>query len=184
MKLELDGERVKIRKLKISDAQDIYENAKDEEVTRWMLNIPHPYPRDEARKFIRRTYYRLKKKKGYDFGIVLKNTDEIIGMVSLGNIDWKNKNAEVGYWLGKKYWGKGLIIEAVKLILKFGFGKLKLHRIYAHLFEENIGSKKVLEKCGFKLEAIMREALFKHNKWHNELKYGILEKEYEKTATP
>ncbi|MFX0163473.1 MAG: GNAT family N-acetyltransferase [Candidatus Hodarchaeota archaeon] len=184
MKLELDGERVKIRKLKISDARDIYENVKDKDIGRWMFRFLHPYPKDEARKFIRRTHYKLKKKKGYDFGIVLKNTNKVIGVVDLFDIDWENKKAEIGYWLGKKYWGRGLMTEAVKLILKFGFEDLKLHRIYARLFEENIGSKNVLEKCGFKLEGIIREATFRNNKWHNGLIYGILKPEYEKLAAP
>lgn len=175
----MDGKRIKIRKLKLSDVQDIHENIKEKEITKWTINIPHPYPKEGAKSFIKSSHYRLRKKKGYDFGIVLKNTGKVIGGISLTNLDWENKNAEVGYWLGKKYWGKGLTTEAVKLILKFGFEKLKLHRIYAHLFEENIGSKRVLEKCGFKLEAIIRETRFRYNKWHNELTYGILKKEYE-----
>ena len=70
--------------------------------------------------------------------------------------------------------------EAVKLVLKFAFEKLKLHRIYANLFEENVASRRVLEKAGFKLEGIMRECRYKYNRWHNELKFGILKKEYEK----
>ena len=184
MKMELDGEKVKIRKLKISDAEDIYKNVKDKDIGKWMFNIPHPYPKDEARKFIRRTHYRRKKKKSYAFGIVLKTTDKVIGIVDLFDIDWKSKKAEVGYWLSKKYWGKGLTTETVKLVLKFGFEELKLHRIYARLFEGNIASKNVLEKCGFKLEGTIRETEFRYNKWHNGLIYGILEKEYEKLTTP
>ena len=68
--------------------------------------------------------------------------------------------------------------EAVRLILKFGFGNLKLHRIYAKLFKENTGSVRVLEKCGFKLEGRMREERYRYGKWHDALKYGILESEF------
>ena len=64
--------------------------------------------------------------------------------------------------------------EAVKLILSFGFKELKLHKIYAHLFEQNIGSKKLLEKSGFKLEGKLKETRYRNKKWHNELRYGIL----------
>lgn len=69
--------------------------------------------------------------------------------------------------------------EGIKIILKFVFEDLKLHKIYAKLYKENIHSKKVLEKCGFKLDATMREARFKHGQWHDELIYGILKSEYD-----
>lgn len=177
-KLELDEKRIKIRKLKLSDAKDIYENVKDKEIVKWTWNIPHPYSKKESIKFIRRSQYRLKKKKAYTFGIVLKETDKVIGVIDLLKVDWKNKNAELGYWLGKKYWKKNIMTGAVKLILKFGFEELKLHRIYACTFEKNIGSKKVLEKCGFKQEGITIEALFRYNRWHNKLDYGILKSRY------
>jgi len=72
--------------------------------------------------------------------------------------------------------------EDVKLILKFVFEKLKLHRIYANLFEENIASKRVLQKVGFELEGITRECRYRYNKWHNELKFGILKQEYKRLS--
>lgn len=178
LKLEMDGERVKIRRLKSSDAKDIYKNAKDKEISKWTINLPYPYPKDGAIKFIKKSHYNLKKKKAYIFGVVLKETDEVIGIVDLFKLDWKNKNAELGYWIGKKYWNKGLMTEAVKLTLGFGFEKLKLHRIYANLFENNTGSKKVLEKSGLSLEGRLREGRYKYGRWHNELKYGILAGEY------
>jgi len=182
IKLEIEGERIVLRKLRLSDALDIYKNLQDKEMVKWTLNIPWPYKKQDAVKWIKRTHYKIKNKKEYAFGIVLKTENRIIGAISLMHIDWKNKNAEIGYWLGKKYWGKGYMTEAVRLILKFAFEKLKLHRIYANLFEENVASRRVLEKAGFKLEGIMREHRYRYNKWHNELKFGILKKEYEKLS--
>ncbi|MBW2979183.1 N-acetyltransferase [Candidatus Woesearchaeota archaeon] len=177
-KLEIEGERIKLRKLKLSDASDIYKNLQDREMVKWTLNIPWPYKRKDAIKFIRKTHYEMKKKSGYTFGIVLKEINKVIGVVSLIHINQKDKNAELGYWLGKKYWGKGLMTEAVKLMLKFAFEKLKLHRVYAGVFEENIASRRVLEKTGFKLEGVMRECRYKYNQWHNELRFSILKQEY------
>ncbi len=178
MNMELEGDRIKLRKLRLSDARDVYENIKDEEVVRWLLRIPHPYPFNEAIKFIRRTRYRIRKNSGYAFGIVLKDTNKVVGVVDIFNIDWENRNAEIGYWLGKKYWKKGLMSEAVRLILGFAFEELKLHRVSATIFEDNVASKRVLEKVGFKLEGKRREARLKFGKWHNELLYGILESDY------
>ena len=178
IKLEIGGERVKLRKLKLSDAQKIYENLQDKDVVKWTLNIPWPYKKQDAEKWIRKSHYKIRNKKEYVFGIVLKDSDELVGAISLMHIDWANKNAEIGYWLGKKYWGRGFMTEATKLTLRFAFEKLGLHRVYAHLFEENIGSKRVLEKCGFKLEGILRDHTYKHNMWHNRLVFGILSQEF------
>ncbi len=179
MKLEIEGDRINLRKLKVSDAEDIYENVKDEEVVRWTLNIPHPYPPNEAVKFIKRTHYKIRKKTGYAFGIVLKETNRVIGVVDIFNIDWENESAEIGYWLGVRYWNRGLMTEAVRLTLKFAFEELKLHRVSATLLEENVASRRVLEKTGFRLEGKRRESRLKFGKWHNELLYGILRPEYE-----
>ena len=176
---EIESKRIKLRKLKLSDADDIYKNLQNKEMVKWTLNIPWPYKKEHAIKFIRRTHYKIRKKKSYAFSIVLKEIDKVIGVVDLMNIDWKNKNAEIGYWIGKRYWNKGFATEAVKLMLKFAFEKLKLHRVYASLFEENKASRRVLEKCGFKLEGILREHRYKHGKWHNELVFGLLKKEWE-----
>jgi len=178
MILEFNGKRVSTRPLKSSDALDIYENVKDKEIVTWTVSIPHPYPKDGALKFIRKARYNIKKKRSYAFGIVLKEAGMVIGVVEMMAFDWKNKNAEIGYWLGRKYWGEGLMTEAIMLILKFGFGNLGLHRIYAKLFEDNTGSVRILEKSGFKLEGRMREERYRYGKWHDVLRYGILESEF------
>jgi len=178
MRLEIDGERIKIRKLRLSDAKDIYQNIKDKKIVKWTSNIPYPYPKDGATKFIRKTHYKIKNNKAYEFGVILKEINQLIGVIGLMHIDRKHKNAEIGYWLGKKYWGQGLMTEAVELILDFGFEKLRLHKIYARLFEKNIASKRVLEKSGFKLEGKIRETIYRNREWHNVLKYGILTSEY------
>ena len=175
---ELIGKNIKLRRYKLSDANDIYQNVKDKEIVKWTKNIPHPYSKNHAIKFIRQSEYNLKKKKGYNFGIVLKETNRVIGNISFKKTDWKNKRAELGYWLGKKYWKKGYMTEAVKLILDYGFKKLKLHSVCADVFKENIASKRVLEKSRFKLEGEMREITFRYNKWQNYLKYCILESEF------
>lgn len=178
MRLEFDGKRVSIRPLRLSDAAHLYENVKDKEIVTWTVSIPHPYPRDGAVKFIRKAQYNIRNNRSYAFGIVLNETGTVIGVVSLMAFDWENKNAEIGYWLAKKHWGEGLMTEAVRLVLKFGFRNLKLHRVYARLFEANIGSARILEKCGFKLEGRMREERYRSGTWHDTLRYGILKSEF------
>lgn len=175
MKIELKSDRLLLRKLKPSDAEALYRGFRDKDVLRW-INRNKPYERNDAVKFISRSNYHWRKKKAFIFGIILKETNTLIGDVGIRNI--KDKTASVGYWLSKEYWGKGIMTEALKLVLEFGFKKLKLHRIYGDCFEKNIGSHKVLTKAGFKLEGVERKSRFKKGKWHNVNLYGILESDF------
>lgn len=187
-----NGERVFIRELKLSDAKDVYLNIRDKEINKWTKPLAQPYLENAVTRFIYRvlryTWKALrliwqtacppKVKKEIKLGIVLKETERVIGIVSLKKIDMKNKCAEIGFWVGKKCWGKGLATEAVKLALKFGFTELDLNRIYAWTFEKNIGSRKVLEKCGLKLEKTVDDAYPGHAEKRNILNYGILKSEH------
>lgn len=82
-------------------------------------------------------------------------------------------NAEIGYWIGEPYWGKGFATDAVKQAVKFAFKELNLLRIYAHIYEYNIGSMKVLEKVGFEKDAIIKSSVIKEGKIIDEHLYSI-----------
>lgn len=175
--IKMMGERIILRPLRNTDALSISKHANDLDVARYTL-LPHPYRLKDATGFIGITKKNRQKKKAVELGIESKETKEIIGMISLMNIDWKNKNAELGYWLGKRYWNKGIMKEAVRLLLQFGFKKLKLEKIYAKVLHPNIASAKVLEKSGFVSEGRLRKATLRRGKWYDDLYYGILKTEF------
>ncbi|MGB5228245.1 MAG: GNAT family protein, partial [Eudoraea sp.] len=81
------------------------------------------------------------------------------------------KSAEIGYWIGEPYWGKGIATKAIKLITKYGFEDLKLVRIYAGVFEFNMVSMKVLENNGYKKEGVFKKAVFKNSNFFDEHRY-------------
>ena len=151
-RIELVGENIVVRTFMISDARDLQRNINDKAIVRYTVSIPHPYSINDALEYIRKTSRKNKKKTGDSFGIALKETGHIIGGIGFHRVDLDNRNAELGYWLGKKYWGHKITPEAVGLMLKFGFEELGLHRIYAKVFNENFASRRVLEKSGFLLE--------------------------------
>lgn len=95
---------------------------------------------------------------------------EVIGGISLRNIE--GHKAEIGYWLSEKYWGRGIMTKAVKLVCGFGFGKLRLRRIYATLFSNNRASARVLEKAGFKREGLLRKLHKKDGRLVDALMYA------------
>jgi len=164
----------------MSDIQSIYEHVNDKIITRYTLHIPHPYKITDAEKFIKDSQRAWKEKSAYVFGIELKDNKKIIGVVSLNKIDKKNKHCELGYWLGKKYWQKGMMSKAVKMILEFAFHKLNMHRVYSRVFASNTASLRVLEKNDFMLEGILFETLWRNGVWHNLMIYGLLKDDYNK----
>ncbi|MGB9598671.1 MAG: GNAT family N-acetyltransferase [Minisyncoccales bacterium] len=166
--------------MKFSDARDIYFNIQDKEIAKNTLRIPWPYRLKDAKDFIKKSQNSLKKRKDFVFGIELRDKKRVIGVISLENIDFEHKHGELGYWLGKKYRGKGIMTEAGKLVLNFAFEKLKLHRVDAGVFSDNIASQKVLKKLGFKKEGIRRHWRFKFGRWKDDVMYSILENEFYK----
>ncbi|MCF7958579.1 MAG: GNAT family N-acetyltransferase [Phycisphaerae bacterium] len=175
---QFETDRIIIRRYKPSDAEDLYNVLKDKAMSRWTFALPHPYPQEAAVKYIRQTQSRWRLEKGYAFAVVHKETGKVIGNVGLNRVEQTHKCGEIGFCLGKKYWGQGLMTEAIERLLHFGFNKLKLHRIYGHTFQANTASKRVFEKTGFTLEGTMRQAVVRYKKRHDLLNYGILRGEY------
>jgi len=120
-------------------------------------------------------------KDSYLFGIFINEVH--IGNIKIGPIHPIYKFADISYFIGDKdCWGKGYTTLAIKLITEFGFNTIGLNRIQAGVHGSNIGSQKVLEKCGYKKEALLRKKIYygcNENKvWDDHLYFGILKEEY------
>jgi RimJ/RimL family protein N-acetyltransferase len=192
IKLNLEGGKVSLRMLRLSDAWDVYTNIRDKEVGKWTgpdvcARIENTFIRFASqllrhlRKGIQlfcQALYPPKNPKVFRLGIVLRETRRVIGIITLSRSKSQPQCAEIGFWIGKKYWGHGLATEAVQLVLEFGFSNIGLERIEAWTFEKNVGSIKVMEKCGFKLDGVVNAAYLKYNEMQNRLNYRILKSEY------
>ncbi len=173
----LTGSQITLRQLRRSDARDIRKNAHNSRIARLVPRLPHPYRLSDARSWIENTFRYRRNKTGYHFGIADSN-DRIIGMVGLHLVDFVNGNAELGYWLGQKYWRRGYMTEAVGLIVGFAFQKLRLERLYAVVLSINKGSVKVLEKNSFSREGTWRKAHVIGGKRYDVYSYGLLRDEF------
>jgi len=124
------------------------------------LTIPFPYTKENSEWFVS-FVKKNKKEHGRIINWAIRNKEEkLIGVVGFDNgID--GHKAEIGYWLAKPYWKKGIMSEAVKKICEIGFNEFGLSRITANVFEQNIGSARVVEKCGFTLEAACLKNYYK-----------------------
>ncbi|MBI5401270.1 GNAT family N-acetyltransferase [Candidatus Wolfebacteria bacterium] len=172
----LRGQKINLRPLKISDAEFIFKHANNRKISRY-TDILYPLKISEIKKYIRKSIKELKIKKSFIFGIEIKGRDEIIGIVSLADINYKNKSVELEYWVSPKYWRKGIAAESLKLILNFAFKKLKLNRVFAKTLPENINSINLLKKIGFVHEGTLRKSLFERGKFNDIFVFSILKNE-------
>lgn len=176
----LKGNLVTIRPPVKSDAEYIYKN-----ITRDVaMNtfIPWPYKLKDAVDFIKRSRSNRRKKIAFTFAIVPHEIGHVVGMVGLQDIRPKHKRAEIGYWLGKKYRGRGYVTEAVKLVLKFAFQELKLNRVQTHTTVKNEASRKVMERCGFRYEGTLRKYEMLKGKLVDIVMFSMLKSEFKKMS--
>ena len=152
-----------LRPFKRGDESSLKENINSKKIYQNTLNIPYPYTLKDAKDWIAKNLKEMKKRKPNMINFAIDINGEVVGGIGLNKIE--GHKAEIGYWLAEKYWGQGIMTQAVKLVTEFGFKKLKLKRIYAYVFSWNKASMKVLEKAGYKLEGILRKDVKKNNKF-------------------
>ena len=146
--MKLETERLILRPWLDSDANSLYEYAKDPAIGPIAGWFPHTSV-ENSREIIKNI---LSADETY--AVCLKEDNKAIGSIGLmignaSNLDLPNTQAEIGYWIGVPFWGQGLIPEAVKRLLYHGFENLKLEKIWCGYFDGNTKSKRVQEKCGF-----------------------------------
>ena len=122
----------------------------------------------------------MKKGLSYELPIRLKSTGELVGVMAVLKVDRKNRNAELGYWIAKKYWNKGFASEAGLRVLEFCFQVLNLERIYAKCIPVNKASSRVMEKMGMKYEGTLRHEVLKENEYLDKSYYGIIKEDWER----
>ncbi|MBK8699575.1 MAG: GNAT family N-acetyltransferase [Saprospiraceae bacterium] len=171
MVLTVDTEsNFSLRPFNLDDAVTLSGYANNVNVAKFLNDaFPHPYAEEDARKFID---YAMSGDPIHIFAI------DIDGGASGGmgihpQQDIMRKNAELGYWLAQPFWGQGIITSLIPLIVKYGFEYFDIDRIYARPFGNNPASQRVLEKCGFQLEARIQGNIYKQGEVLDELIYAI-----------
>ena len=170
---QLETERLILRKLTLEDAQDMFEYASDDEVTQYLIWDTHKTIGD-SQGFIQFTLGRYGRDEAGDWGIVLRETGKLIGTAGFVWCDMKNRRSEIGYVLGRPYWGQGIMPEAARRIVQFAFEEMNLNRIECCHFLPNEKSGRVMQKLGMSLEGIARERIFAKGKYCDVKQYAIL----------
>lgn len=172
----LETERLFLRPFLISDAQEVRRLGGDPEVvdTLFTLNL---CTAGVAHQWIVHQYEHFEKGEWINFAITDRQSGHLLGSVGL-DINRSDHHAEIMYWVGKMYWGRGYATEAARVTLAYGFNELRLHRVYARYLSRNPASGRVLEKLGMVWEGRLRQHLKKRGV-HDDLDImGILRSEF------
>ena len=154
-------------------AEELVRHANDPDVAANMRDrFPHPYTRADAEKWLQ---FATAEWPVANFAIEVDG--EAVGGIGLTiGTDVERVSAEIGYWLGRTVWGRGLATAAVKTLVGHGFREFGLTRIFAHVFAEHAASIRVLEKAGFAREGLMRRAAIKAGVVRDYVLYAITDK--------
>lgn len=169
----IEGKHIYLRRIKKTDVGKKYLNwMNDKKITtylesrfqKWSLKKLMQYVKDETQR------------KDYIFWvIILKEDNKHIGNIKLGPINHIHKYADLGFIIGdKRFWGKGYASEAVNLVVNFAFNNLRLHKITAGVYQNNLASLKVFQKNNFIIEGIKKKQYYFNNNYTDAYQLGII----------
>jgi RimJ/RimL family protein N-acetyltransferase len=170
--------RLRLRPFLPSDATAVQRLAGDHAVAHTTLSSPHPYEDGMAEAWIAGVAEDFTSGRQVVFAITDGVTGELIGAVGLV-LRLEHGRAELGYWIGRPFWGRGYATEAVREVLRYGFTSLGLHRIHASHFARNPASGRVMVKVGMRREGVARAHVRRFDRFEDLVQYGILREEFD-----
>jgi RimJ/RimL family protein N-acetyltransferase len=161
----------------LEDAPELQRLAGAREIADTTVSIPHPYDLDHALAWIGQQRREAVRGRATNFAIRLLPSGPLIGSVGLRDIDPEHLQAELGFWIGREWWGNGYAREAAAEVIRFGFESLELNRIYAHHMARNPASGKVLRAAGMQREGLLRQRVRKWGVYEDVVLYAIIRDE-------
>lgn len=171
----LESERLLLRQITDDDVNEVFEMRSNPDVMKF---VPRPLvtTKEEALAHIKLIQNKIEENEGINWAITLKGNPKLLGIIGHYKISWENLRSEIGYMLLPEYQGMGIISEAVKLLIDYGFNTMKMHSLEAVIDPRNQASAKVLEKNNFVLEAQFKEDTLWQGEWFDTNIYSLLNK--------
>ena len=154
----LECDRIILRKMDRSFADDMFEYASNPAVTKYLTWDVHPNRRFSY-NYLGYVNSRYRTGEFFDWAITMRDSGKMIGTCGFTRFNFSSYSAEIGFVLNPKYWGYSIAPEASRRVIRFGFDTLELHRIEARYMENNIQSRRVMEKSGMTFEGIYRDMM-------------------------
>ena len=165
----LEGTRCSVRSWRKTDAESLVRHANNVNIAKFLRDrFPHPYTDKDARHFLKHT-----ASTGDTTNLAIEVRGEAVGAVGfVPGRDIERFSAEIGYWLGEAFWGRGIVTEALTLVTEHTFTELNFLRLFALPFADNPASMRVLEKAGYVKEAVLRASSVKYGVPKDQLLYA------------
>jgi len=162
------------------NAEEIYAVVREnlEELKLWMPWVADDYSIELARDFIKRNLIEFAENNTFAAAIVLD--EKIVGTIGFHNLDTTNKLIQMGYWLDKQAQGKGLATRCCRVLINYAFDDLRLNRIQINCNVENVKSRAIPERLGFKLEGIHRQVEWLNEEFRDWAVYAMLKADWDK----
>jgi RimJ/RimL family protein N-acetyltransferase len=169
--MELTLTKCAVRPFRIGDEPALARHANNRRIALNMRDrFPHPYTLDDAHAWIAHTLVETPLTNW-----AITTEDEVAGGIGLiRQDDVSRQSAEIGYWIGEAFWGRGIATEAVRGVSLRAFDDFDLCRVFATVFDGNAGSARVLEKAGYSFEGRMRRAILKEGVVRDALLYALV----------
>ena len=177
----LETERLLLRPFRMVDAQDVFAYASRPELTEYLPWLTHRSIAD-SREYLRFVEERRRRGEPASWGMELREEGRIVGSCGFNSWEPGHARAEIGYCLSPDYRGLGLMPEAVRAVLKFGFEALELNRIAALCQVENVASERVLEKVGMRCEGVHRQHHWMKDSFRDMNCYALLREEWQQMS--
>lgn len=171
------GQQVRLREYRKEDINMRLIYINDSEVLRNLTpEVPYPITLQEEEKWFESI---TSLRDTYKFAIETISDNKFIGGCSINDVDWKNSVVTVGIFIGNKdYRGKGYGTDAMKVLMDFIFTQMNINKIRLIVYSYNKAALKCYEKCGFKIEGILRKEIYRDGKYFDKISMGILREEY------
>jgi RimJ/RimL family protein N-acetyltransferase len=170
----LRTERLVLRPLTLVDAPAVQRLAGDREIADTTLSVPHPYEDGMAETWINTLAPAFERGESAVFALTRADGGELLGAIGLAGINRRHSHAELGYWIGKRFWGQGFASEAAAAMVNYAFGELGLHRVYAMCFSRNPASARVMQKAGLTFEGRRRQHVRSAVGFEDVDEYGVV----------
>lgn len=173
----LESKRLLLRRIIETDVDEIFELRSNPETMKF---IPRPLAKtkEDALVHFKTIDENIENNKGINWAITLKGNPKLIGIIGHYRIQPENHRCEIGYMILPQYNGQGIVSEAIKMILEYGFNDLQMHSIEAVIDPENKASERVLQKNGFVKEAHILENELWEGKFWDSVIYSILKRNF------
>ncbi|WP_437967619.1 GNAT family protein [Sorangium sp. So ce260] len=174
--------RLRLRSIEPGDVERIFRIQSDPEVTRYFGRGPDASIADSERR-IATIIAGVREHTSIRWGITLEESGELVGTGGFWRWNKPHRWAEIGYELLPAFWNRGIMTEALRAVLRFGFASMDLHRVEAQIDPENRASARVLERLGFAREGLLRQNWYHDGRYTDTAVYGLLRDDLEAAAT-